>query len=503
MCPGGLLYYSGSMSPTSATGLVSSSGRPFTPAETDQNSCTYALYGPYTTTQPTTWYSNNTSVATVDNSGTVTFVGPGSTSITGTWQAIVGRGSSGDTCAAIWAQAGNGSGTVQVKPAVGSLQASAPSTQNPNGGGPSAGTKTTSNTSTAFATTSTTDMISVLQSGNVQITISALGVTPASAAGQLRWKIDRDPSDTVTTGTPTLDTQVGSQVKVTPNVAGNFRLICYSDLNGNSVWDSGEELKVFLIAIVRTTVDSADSTIDSGVVFHGAQVGLTTSTTMMMNFEVLLEGGGANRLIGVSFIHTGDVGNLTADNSTINYPIPNPTPAAPGNVAGTETENPGGTLPMLDGPNDNPTGGTTAFRSHSNETLASGPGGKGQVNSLGSDDFPSFGPWDNLHPVTHNPWLTTQGGYNFTEFIVAFSDSFPLNYDVLAKATWTINAVGSKVGGIWTNSGSSGMTLQGSSQPSAPFTLLVANGSPTSGTTAAVQVLGLSYALHHTYNHTP
>jgi hypothetical protein len=224
---------------------------------------------------------------------------------------------------------------------------------------------------------------------------------------------------------------------------------------------------------------------------------------MMINFEVLFEGGGAHRLVGVNLIHTGDVGNLTADNSTINYPIPNPTPAAPGNVAGKETENPGGTLPMLDGPNDNPAGGIASFRSASMERSDSGPGGNGQVRSLASDDIPGFGPWDNLHPVTHNPWFTTQGGYNFTEFIVAFSDSFPLNYGAVAKATWTINAVGSKVGGIWTNSGSSGVTLQGSNQQSAAFTVLVSNGSPTSGTTAGVQVLGLSFGLHHTYNHTP
>ena len=98
--------------------------------------------------------------------------------------------------------------------------------------------------------------------------------------------------------------------------------------------------------------------------------------------------------------------------------------------------------------------------------------------------------------------MTTQGGYSFTEFMVAFSDSFKKYYGALAKATWTITAVGSRVSGVWQNT-SSGMTLQGASGDEAEFTSLISNGSPQSGDTAGVKVLGLTYVNHFSYGHSP
>ena len=171
------------------------------------------------------------------------------------------------------------------------------------------------------------------------MTVRAQNVSPPTASSQLRWKIDRDPSDVVGTGTPSLSALTGEQITVTPNTAGNFRLICYFDLNGNSSYDAGEELRVLRLAVVRMTVDTStqNSSIDASLSQTGQENGVLTSTAMALNFAVLLEGGGTNRMIGVNLVHIGDVGNLTADNSTINYPVPSPSPGPPGDVAGTET----------------------------------------------------------------------------------------------------------------------------------------------------------------------
>src|SRR5205085_3574864 len=114
-----------------------------------------------------------------------------------------------------------------------SLQASVPSTKNAaSGSRPDPSIFTTTNNSTAFATASTQEMAALLQSAET-ITVSAQGVDPSSALANLRWQIKRDPSDTVATGTtPTLSVE-NTLVKVTPDVPGNFILICYYDTNVN------------------------------------------------------------------------------------------------------------------------------------------------------------------------------------------------------------------------------------------------------------------------------
>ena len=392
-----------------------------------------------------------------------------------------------------------------VKPAVGSLKASIPSTKNAaNGNRPAAGVISTVNPSAAFATTSTTDLMVVFQSSDPPITVTAEDTKP-NAGSRLRWKIERDPTDTVATGTPTLSAQTGTQITVTPNVAGNFRLMRYYDANNNGSYDAGEHQKVLLMAVVRATVNSNQSSIDSpNATFIAGQNSVTTSLIMVVTCVVTLEGGGANKLIGVSKITIGDVGNLTNDTSVINYPVPVPTPPAPGNVAGTESEKPGpgsNVLPMVDTGNVNagqePTGGNTPFRISNNDP------GTGAQRTVTADDDPGFGPWDLLHPTTRNLWATTQGGYNFREFIVGYSSSFPRYYVVLAKGDWTITGVGSNAGGgQWTNSNSS-VTVGGGSGTSASLTITITNGSPQSGDAASVQVLGLSYVNEHFYAHSP
>jgi hypothetical protein len=136
--------------------------------------------------------------------------------------------------------------------------------------------------------------------------------------------------------------------------------------------------------------------------------------------------------------------------------------------------------------NQEPTGGSTAFRSTNNNP------GTGAERTITAEDNPGFGPWHNLHPVTNNPCATTQGGYGFREFITGYTASFPRYYVVLAKADWTITCVGSKSGTQWTNT-SSAVTVGTGGGASAAFTSTVTSGSPESGDAAQIQVLGLSY----------
>lgn len=107
-----------------------------------------------------------------------------------------------------------------------------------------------------------------------------------------------------------------------------------------------------------------------------------------------------------------------------------------------------------------------------------------------------------MFPKTRNPWKTTQGGYDFREWIVGYTDTFPRYYVSLGFANWTIRAIGTRVNNVWTNNGSL-VTLQGSNNDTAKFTLTITSGSPQSGEAAGVQVLGKSYVNQKTYVYTP
>ena len=147
--------------------------------------------------------------------------------------------------------------------------------------------------------------------------------------------------------------------------------------------------------------------------------------------------------------------------------------------------------------NAEPTGGASVFRASSAED------GTGAARFIRSDDSPGFGPWAVNHPHTGNPWKTTLGGYDFREFIAGFSDTFPRYYVVLGKADWTIRAIGTRTAGVWTDSGGSAVTLQGTTNDSAAFTLTVTGGSPQPGDDAGIQILGLSYVNQKSYVYTP
>ncbi len=385
---------------------------------------------------------------------------------------------------------------------VSALEASMPSTKNAASGvAPPPETFTTSNNSLDFATANTQDLMVVFQAASVGTpTVKALGVEPG-AAQQLRWQIDRDPTDTVATGTPALSANTGEQVVVTPNTAGNFRLICYADANGNSRFDSGEELRVLRMAVVRVTVQPGHFISTNGT-FSGSNRGVGTEDAMRIEAEVLLEGGGANRRTGVDRITLGNVGNLLLDDFTVHYPSANGAEA-------TGREMPGAPTPMLDSSRvrvrSEPTGGTTPFRSRSTDLIIDGvPKGtsaSGQLHRVSGNDAPGFG-WNPRHPSTGSTWSKTDGGNAFRDFIVGFSKTFPRYYAAIAYGDWTVFATGRNEGGTW-RSDNATVKLGTSTENRVPLKILVDAGSPQPGDTSGVQILGLSFVNEFTMEYGP
>ena len=199
----------------------------------------------------------------------------------------------------------------------------------------------------------------------------------------------------------------------------------------------------------------------------------------------------------MSQVTLGNIGNLTMLSAKVNYSI---------SGMWTETLGTNGALPMVDTGNvsagQEPTGGDTPFRTQS--TFSSTNNTNGKTITVISDDNPGFGPWKIVHPTNSHTWANTQGGYDFREFIVGFSNSFPKYYVAFAKGDWTLRVTGNNSGGTWTNNGSA-ITLQGSSTHPQGLTDLISSGSPPSAEAAGVQVqvLGRSYSTNHGSSYTP
>ncbi len=103
------------------------------------------------------------------------------------------------------------------------------------------------------------------------------------------------------------------------------------------------------------------------------------------------------------------------------------------------------------------------------------------------------------HPVTTNPWAITQGGNSFRDFIVAYSLTFPKNYDLLARGDWIVTATGTSNNGTWANNDST-VTIPGAVQGSATLTT---TGLPSPADSAGAQLLGPSFVNQFHMDHNP
>jgi hypothetical protein len=327
-----------------------------------------------------------------------------------------------------------------------------------------------------FASDGSPDLVAVIKnSGTVTVTASNLEV----AADQVKWQIDRDPNDTVDTGTPSVSGSPGATVTFAPSTAGNFRLTAYVDANSNGVFDEGEQLGVLRVAVVQASLLASHFFTEDTIEGQGSSTVVTdpshdiNSSPLRYDADYLLEGGGASRTIGTSAITLGGIGNLLSDNFAIAYP---------GSPLGTGAEDPGGTMPMVDtqrvSAGASPTGGVTAFRSTwvPSEVAGDIPSTGGRVTQFITGDAQVF-TWANFHPTTGSTWGSTSGGISFREFAVGFSSSFPQTYAAVSQATWSVVVIGSNNSG-WEDSGSSDVTGDDALQAAS----------------SAVQVLGKSYA---------
>lgn len=446
-----------------------------------------------------TWTSSDPTIATAPFS-------PGNNSQTNPNVArITGVAAGTTTIKVIYKCQSGASATAQISVTVvqvDSLQASLPSTKNvATGTAPADDTFSTSNKDLAYVAAANDLLVALLNSGT--ITVKAINVQPANAAQNLQWVIQRNPDDTVGSGAPGLSAFSGSQTSFSPSLAGNFRLIVYIDINGNGSYDAGEELRVLRLAVVRTTIQNG-SFIKTTAMFIGGPANVSTTGAMSIQGDFLLEGGGADRTVGVSQITLGNAGNLhLPDTFVVNYPVPPNNPPAPANVPGTESENAGGPIPLLDSVNvphgGQAAGGNSPFRGHSAATIqGAGPNGNGQIIRVTSLDAPAFG-WDPNHPVTTNPWATTQGGNSFRDFLVAYSQTFPKNYLALASGDWVVTAKGTKAAAGWTSNGAN-VTIPGAVLGSAP---LSTGGMPAPADSVGAQLLGPSFVNEFHMDHNP
>jgi hypothetical protein len=171
---------------------------------------------------------------------------------------------------------------------------------------------------------------------------------------------------------------------------------------------------------------------------------------LVLQCQVILEGGGSNRTIGVDRMKLGNIGNLTADSAQVNY--------AGGGIG---TENPGSSLPMIDSGGDPTNGGDTVWRTSSLVSILSGPGGNGKKIFFFRMMIPASVHSGSSIRKTRTLGRVPRVAYDFVEFIAGYSTSFQQYFVVFAKAIWTVRVVGNNVSGNWINTASA-ITLQGS-----------------------------------------
>ena len=349
-----------------------------------------------------------------------------------------------------------------------------------------------SDTTLAFATDDASlDFVVLKNSGTV--TVNGTNFSGASGGDQIQWQIDRDPTDTVDTGTPTLSGAPGAQVTFNPSTAGNFRLIAYIDTDASGTFDNGEQVAIARFAIVQATLQSSNVSLSTDWIagIDTSSQGTSTATTggstvntapMQLTAKYLLEGGGSSSTIGTGAVGIGNVGNLVgSDSFSINYP---------GSRQGTGTENPGGTTPMVDTLNFSTVsqGGTAPFRANSN--TSDGISASGRVVNLTSADRPQFA-WRLFHPTTGNPWDETAGGIGFREFVVAFSSSFQRTYLALHQAAWAVTIIGTNEDSVWDDGNGTQMST------------VTGDSALQSVTGLQMQVLGSSYGKNNSITYQP
>lgn len=439
--------------------------------------------------------SDDTSIATVDfqegtnakshpAKGTITGVAPGETTITITYTV---------KCRDCWFSESPTTDVPVTVIGLSSLEAELPSTP-----GAPAGRFSTSNRDLAYVPSAANDLMVVMQNAG-SMTISAIGPTPKTATDKIRWEVERNPDDTIDSAVPDFADNENGKFTVTPSKPGNFRIVAYVNTYDNNTRYKNAELKVLRLAIIRITPQVADSYISvpnlsyTDNVLGTNRIRLDSTDAMKIQANVIVEGGGSNRMIGVDQVQLAFAGNVLLDDIVINYAVPTPTPPPPGNVVGVGREGQGLSFPLVDCNADFPTTADPADIDHkftrftsNTALLGNGPGG-GQVVVLEAWDDPSV-----LiairHPTTINPWTTIRGGNNFRETLIAWTRGFDKNYVAIGSGDWRITFDGMNTPNGWQGQ-NAGVFLQGGTGNKKPLTFV--NQMPA--TSFGLKVLGPSF----------
>ncbi len=337
-----------------------------------------------------------------------------------------------------------------------SLLASMPSTNSGDG------TMSTQNTNIDFVSGTSPDDFMVVFKGADYITVSAKETNPTSAEGLIKWQVDRDTGNTES-GVPTLNTAVGATVDLTPNVAGNFRLIAYYVGNDNGTFDTGEQVRVLRFAVIRIFVGECQL-INANTFSTPVPLILQVSAgEVRRECELTLEGGGSQTTVGLDKVKVGLITNIYLQTYKVFY------------NTGSFSLLTEGVLPQAYKHDDDGSPSAGVFRDGNDQT-----GSNRFILYEKEEISPSISKY---HPDNETPWISNGGGPAYEDFIAAVSTSFPDAYVVVAKATFTVSFSGiPDVNLDWQNNGAL-VWLNGTGTSSSDFSVLGSGGAVVPGRT--------------------
>ena len=286
--------------------------------------------------------------------------------------------------------------------------------------------------------------------GTLNLEVEGLSPNTTDTRARVKWCVQRNPDDILTGPDPVLSVTSSDPPQATlgTDTQGSFNVIVFCDPNGSDDYTQGKILVVLNVAIVLVSLlnnvnSLAPTSSNFGVVetttryifYTGA--GLKPGPAISFGagtFQVLVQGGGDDAMLGADKITVGWLGNVTSHNPKALYP---PT------VTGGDYESwiVGGSPPLpppyLDTDRDDPgTGGSTAFRSSSQYTPVPDAPPPGITATVTATDSPHFY-FDILFPDTSNHGTSVGGGVAYKDFLSCFSSDFLNAYSALGMVVWS------------------------------------------------------------------
>jgi hypothetical protein len=274
----------------------------------------------------------------------------------------------------------------------------------------------------------------------------------------IKWRVDRNPADTIQAGVPTLAASRETATWGT-DVEGSFFISCFIDHNQDLELQDSESRKVLNLAVVGIhpsnilpAVHPAEIaqvpgnannqiTITTGV--FDATMANAAHAAVFVSAQVTLVGGGPDQSIGVDKIHPlftqnfrndtyasrYDTGTSLREAFAANPPAPNPVcaPSTVGLMA----------FPVLDGDTAFPNGGNqvTSVCCHKETPQI------GTARIIQWSDSPGFSNPISF-PCGAGTLKSVSGGNDFSVLMLAYSDDAVHAYSMNARVDWSVNLDG-------------------------------------------------------------